>query len=150
MGVGSIEIPDNSIVKLISVGAWTEGLFTITFSFPDPALNGIRPIELGTEVPLATGIATSAGDRRLLLFEITPISAPAAPELAVETVNGISGTNFVMRWDSVADARYQVQCSSDLTSWADVGVPVSGTGAAMSWSTAMVDADRNFYRVVSK
>ena len=55
-----------------------------------------------------------------------------------------------MRWDSVAGACYQIQSSSDLTGWADIGVPISGTGAPMSWSAAAVDADGKFYRVVSK
>ena len=114
-------------------------------------MNGLRPIWIGAEVPLVRGMVYSAANdlRELPLFEITPISDPA-PALAVETVNGISGTNFVMRWESVAGACYQVQCSADLTSWSDVGVPIAGTGAPMSWSAAAVDADGNFYRVVSK
>ena len=110
-------------------------------------MNANRPLAglLGSSDPLVTQIT---GVGFFPLFEVTSATA-TPPTLIVESTSGISGANFVMRWDSESGTNYQVQCSTDLASWLNIGEPISGTGASMSWSSATDDVSEMFYRVIA-
>lgn len=57
----------------------------------------------------------------------------ATPKL-VASIFGIVDGNAIIEWNSSVGQRYQVQRSSDLQSWDDVGLPIDGNGEAMRYS----------------
>lgn len=69
--------------------------------------------------------------------------------VVVQSTTGISGTNLLMTWASVLNTLYQIQESSDLSTWVDVGQVISGTGSAMSWSTPIISGSK-YYRIVQR
>ena len=58
------------------------------------------------------------------------------PEPAPVLFSGVNGDNAIVAWNSKVGSRYQVQKSSDLQSWSNVGLPITGTGEQMNYSEA--------------
>ena len=62
---------------------------------------------------------------------------------------GFNQDNFVLNWDSSSGAQYQIQSSTDLTNWVDVGSALIGTGDMMTWANHVTNSQA-FYRVVEE
>ena len=63
--------------------------------------------------------------------------------------SGFQGLNYVISWQSDVGDSYQIQSSTSLTNWLDIGTPLIGTGAPLSWANAMTNSE-SFYRVIKK
>ena len=61
--------------------------------------------------------------------------------------SGISGSNYIINWNSVSGVEYQIQSSTNLTDWVNVGSPISGTGEPLTWANALTNS-QSFYRVI--
>ena len=74
--------------------------------------------------------------------------APATPtpDLAPSTF-GLEDGNLIISWPAAAGHTYQVQRSTDLESWENIGVALTGNGTTMSYSQPS-NADKVFLRVV--
>lgn len=59
-----------------------------------------------------------------------------SPEPAPVLFSGVNGDNAIVAWNSKVGSRYQVQKSSDLQSWSNIGLPITGTGEQMNYSEA--------------
>jgi len=64
-----------------------------------------------------------------------------------EASYGINGENFLIRWSSDPSVQYQIQKSTDLSSWENIGMPVTGNGVEMQWAEPF-EGDSVFYRLV--
>jgi hypothetical protein len=64
-----------------------------------------------------------------------------------EASYGITGENFMIRWSSESGVQYQIQKSTDLASWEDIGMPITGNGIEMQWAEPF-EGDSVFYRLV--
>ena len=64
-----------------------------------------------------------------------------------EVSSGFSQDNFVLNWDSSSGTEYQIQSSTDLTNWINVGSSIVGTGETMTWANHVTNSQA-FYRVV--
>ena len=62
---------------------------------------------------------------------------------------GFNQDNFVLNWNSSSGAQYQIQSSTDLTNWVDVGSALIGTGDMMTWANHVTNSQA-FYRVVEE
>lgn len=62
---------------------------------------------------------------------------------------GIEGPNFKLTWDSISGQEYQMQSTTDLTNWVDVGTTIIGTGDLLSWANALTNSS-SFFRVIEK
>ncbi|WAC18409.1 hypothetical protein OVA24_14335 [Luteolibacter sp. SL250] len=71
------------------------------------------------------------------------------PEIVIPNESGVENKNLVLRWQSAVGVRYQIQQSTNLSLWEEVGQPVDGTGAVLSWSQA-VSLPAKFFRVVQR
>ena len=67
--------------------------------------------------------------------------------LSSHTSSGFNQDNYVINWDSSSGAQYQIQSSTDLTNWVDVGSALIGTGDMMTWANHVTNSQA-FYRVV--
>ncbi len=63
--------------------------------------------------------------------------------------SGINGSNYILNWTSQIGKSYQIQSSSNLTNWNDVGGIITGTGATLSWANALTNST-GFYRVIEQ
>ena len=63
--------------------------------------------------------------------------------------SGINGNNFILNWDSELNAQYQIQSSTTLTNWIDIGGILTGTGERMTWANSLTNS-KSFYRVIKK
>jgi hypothetical protein len=70
----------------------------------------------------------------------------AAPTLAPSTF-GLEDGNLIISWPTAAGQTYQVQRSTDLESWENIGVALTGNGTTMSYAQPS-NADKVFLRVV--
>jgi len=68
------------------------------------------------------------------------------PDLAPSTF-GLEDGNLIISWPAAAGHTYQVQRSTDLESWENIGVALTGNGTTMSYSQPS-NADKVFLRVV--
>jgi len=69
------------------------------------------------------------------------------PTLSAQTSSGFNQDNYVINWDSSSGAQYQIQSSTDLTNWVDVGSTLIGTGEMMTWANHVTNSQA-FFRVV--
>ena len=60
--------------------------------------------------------------------------------------SGSSNGNAIISWSSQLGAKYQVQKSTDLENWIDVGLLLDGTGGPMTYEEAIEDTDL-FFRI---
>jgi hypothetical protein len=68
------------------------------------------------------------------------------PDLAPSTF-GLEDGNLIISWPTAAGQTYQVQRSTDLESWENIGVALTGNGTTTSYSQPS-NADKVFLRVV--
>jgi len=62
---------------------------------------------------------------------------------------GVDGSNYILQWNSVAEKEYQIQSSTNLINWVDIGVPINGTGASLTWANTLTNS-KSFFRVTEK
>jgi hypothetical protein len=74
-----------------------------------------------------------------------PTAATPAP--APVLFSGVNNGNLIVSRQSIVGATYQIQRSGDMVAWDNVGLPITGTGAAMNYSESSND-DELFLRVV--
>lgn len=68
--------------------------------------------------------------------------------LAIKSFAPRIGGGFVITWDSVTSVRYQVERSTDLTTWTPLVSDLTGTGAPLTYTDPNPPASpRLFYRV---
>jgi hypothetical protein len=75
------------------------------------------------------------------------VPQPSFPALAHVLFSGFDNGNAIISWQSEVGATYQVQKSTVLDSWENIGLPITGTGAPMNYSEAAVGG-KLFLRVV--
>lgn len=93
----------------------------------------------GDIVGPASGIGTI-----IRKYKLDTVSSTA---LIAESTSGTTGTNFIIKWQSTVSINYQVQESPDMNTWTDVGLPITGNGTQLSWSTPLGSGSK-FYRIV--
>tara|TARA_E500000178_G_C16926605_1_gene709704 strand:- start:70 stop:789 length:720 start_codon:yes stop_codon:yes gene_type:complete len=81
------------------------------------------------------------------LYKYTITSDNSSPVLNAQTSSGFSQDNFVLNWDSSSGTEYQIQSSTDLTNWVNIGSAIVGTGESMTWANHVTNSQA-FYRVV--
>ena len=75
-------------------------------------------------------------------------SAPRTPNPSTApSTFGLEDGNLIISWPTDAGQTYQVQRSTDLESWEDIGVALTGNGTTMSYAQ-LSNADKVFLRVV--
>ena len=84
-----------------------------------------------------------------ILRKYTITSDNPTPTLSAQTSSGFNQDNYVINWDSSSGAQYQIQSSTDLTNWVDVGSALIGTGDMMTWANHVTNSQA-FYRVVEE
>jgi len=74
--------------------------------------------------------------------------APASsiPDLAPSTF-GLEDGNLIISWPTAAGQTYQVQRSTDLESWENIGVVLTGNGDTMNYAQPSTN-DKVFLRIV--
>ena len=68
-------------------------------------------------------------------------------KIAFRSTFGLEDGNLIISWPTAAGHTYQVQRSTDLESWENIGVALTGNGTTMSYSQPS-NADKVFLRVV--
>ena len=53
-----------------------------------------------------------------------------------------------LEWSTVPGVLYQIQESTDLETWVDLGDPIPGDGATMSAFVSIIGESKNFFRIV--
>jgi len=71
------------------------------------------------------------------------------PTLSSDITAGIEDSNFKLSWNSVPGSSYQIQSSTDLTNWVNVGETIIGTGSPMTWGNSISNSN-SFFRVQKK
>jgi hypothetical protein len=95
---------------------------------------GLDPHVAGTAVPDGSGVVFANG--KVLGGDTSKIQIFTAAEVAFNTEVG---------------KKYQIQAISDLGGgWANIGAPIDGTGAAMSYVTPTREKVQQYYRVVTQ
>ena len=69
--------------------------------------------------------------------------------ISTYTSAGFNQDNFVLNWDTSSGTEYQIQSSTDLTNWVNVGSAIVGTGESMTWANHITNSQA-FYRVVEE
>ena len=77
------------------------------------------------------------------------LTVSGQPEIVIPNESGVEDRNLVVRWQSAAGVRYQVQETTNLSIWTDVGQPIDGNGANLSWSQT-VSVPAKFFRIVQR
>jgi Ca2+-binding RTX toxin-like protein len=103
-------------------------------------------------------IIVCAVSRRLtrmlvLVSWLSLLAAPRASGVETATDPGLqltltrSGGNVVLSWPGANAVPYQLETSSNLTTWVNLGATHTGTGATIAVTHAMKEQARGFYRV---
>lgn len=69
--------------------------------------------------------------------------------LAGGVYSGQENDNYIISWKSTVGEQYQIQSSSDLSTWQNIGNPISGTGVRLHWANP-IETNTFFYRVKIK
>jgi hypothetical protein len=72
-------------------------------------------------------------------ISVTPATAASFSSAA------ISGNSIYLSWNAIPGASYQVQSSTDLTSWLRVGFPIPATNSIMTVKENLVHSDKQQY-----
>ena len=75
---------------------------------------------------------------------------PPTTNLAISSFGIDASSNLVVSWESIVGKSYQVQSSTSLTgsSWSNIGVPITGNGTVMNYSTPATQSAQ-FFRVIT-
>ncbi|HEU5396478.1 MAG TPA: protease pro-enzyme activation domain-containing protein [Verrucomicrobiae bacterium] len=72
---------------------------------------------------------------------VTPIQVPAVTAMTA------SGNSMTLNWNATAGVKYQVQYSTDLVHWQDIGNVVTATGRTAALTFGVGTEPQRFYRV---
>lgn len=100
--------------------------------------------EVQTTTPDDIAFNSRSGQAVTLYFEIEMVDSLGPPE-EVPTVHISQAVQ--LRWMSQSTKTYQVQWSSDMQSWDNIGSVIQGTGQEVEFFDA-VSTHRRFYRVI--
>ena len=79
---------------------------------------------------------------------VSKYKLPSAPsDLKASVASGIDGSNYVLKWDSVVGSKYQIQSSTNLNDWVDIGEEIIGNGTDMTWANALSNST-SFFRII--
>ena len=106
----------------------------------------------------AGALLTSSSTRSFLTYTPTPIpdgmsliikkwTRPREEAVLAPSTFGLEDGNLIISWPTAAGQTYQVQRSTDLESWENIGVALTGNGTPMSYAQ-LSTADKVFLRVV--
>lgn len=86
------------------------------------------------------------GTHTLRFYDLT---STAALKIVGDTVIGVHGSNLKVRWKTIAEAKYRVQISNDLTNWTDYTEIMDGNGSTMIVNVPLSEHSESVYaRVV--
>ncbi len=135
-----LDMQDNA---LIYSGVFTTNTFEVTRSIT----GGVTVAEIDLEGlplwqpvkshPRTRIIARANGD--IVGLELPPQATQIAPSTFT-----VTGASVQLDFATEAGRAYQVQSSTNLVSWLDVGLPINGNGQAMSWTTTLPSADTSY------
>lgn len=74
-------------------------------------------------------LTTSKLNPNLVQVELYDLSNFSAPTIVGDAVIGVFGKNLKVRWKTIMNAKYKVQTSTDLATWADYTDILDGTGS---------------------
>jgi uncharacterized repeat protein (TIGR03803 family) len=122
----------------------TNGAYTSLYSFTGGS-DGAYPVAPLVQGPDGTfyGTAQYGGTNGYgTVFRLTVVPTP---QIAMLTNGALNIT-----WRGEAGARYQLQCTSELSSsdWTSMGTPVIATGAAVSTTDVVTNGSQRFYRLM--
>ena len=112
----------------------------------------------GAEGMAAGALLTSSSTRSFLTYTPNPIpdgmsliikkwTIPREEAVLAPSTFGLEDGNLILSWPTTAGHTYQVQRATDLESWENIGVALTGNGTTMSYAQPST-ADRVFLRVV--
>ncbi len=134
----SVDLNSGELTRMTGLGeVWsTNGKDSVTVTEP-------RLEFAGSGIPITNAIEDSLPRRPVI-----QMWAPASPtpDLAPSTF-GLEDGNLIISWPTDAGQTYQVQRSTDLESWENIGVALTGNGTTMSYAQPS-NADKVFLRVV--
>ena len=100
------------------------------------------PISSGT-VSFIARVTDGSGQTATQVLSLT-VNAGAV-ELKLQIAQTTTG--FRLEWASAAGQSYLVQSSSDLVTWAAIGLPLAGTGNTLSFESALPKQGLQFFRI---
>ena len=106
----------------------------------------------------AGALMTSSSTRSFLTYTPNPIpdgmslaikkwTIPREETVLAPSTFGLEDGNLIISWPTAAGQTYQVQRSTDLESWENIGVALTGNGTTMNYAQPS-NADKVFLRVV--
>ncbi len=81
---------------------------------------------------------------KLHAYQILPVDTS---ELLEPITVGVDSENVSMHFNTVADAMYQLEVSTDMTTWTADGAQIVGNGAELLLQRAAPETGQNFYRL---
>ncbi|MDQ8198768.1 hypothetical protein QEH56_11440 [Pelagicoccus enzymogenes] len=81
---------------------------------------------------------------KLHAYQILPV---ATDELLEPVTVGVDGDNITLYFQTVADAMYQLESSSDMATWTEDGAQIVGNGAQLLIQRAAPESGETFYRL---
>jgi len=100
-------------------------------------LSGLWGVNVFTSSSTESNAATQTGNIVLVL----PLPTPVFQSITCQ--NG----SILFSWRAVPDLTYQVQYSSDLIEWTNLGSPVGASTNILTGSDVIIPAQNRFYRV---
>lgn len=70
-----------------------------------------------------------------------------APTVSIVTTGGVSSGSAILVWESETGASYQIQTSTNLTTWSNIGGVIIGSGSQQTWASETQTASA-YFRVV--
>lgn len=119
-----------------------------TYGMPSSSLTaGFNDTTFYTLVVDSDGIMPGMG--RNVAIRKYGLTVSPQPEIVIPSESGVEDRNLILRWQGASGIRYQVQQSTSLSDWSDLGQPIDGNGSTLSWSQA-ISAPAKFFRIVQR
>tara|TARA_B100000459_G_C8549197_1_gene188657 strand:- start:325 stop:897 length:573 start_codon:yes stop_codon:yes gene_type:complete len=152
-----IHLTKESLVYRAVVGPGVIRFFTVPLeavTLMEPATGRLED----TDGMAAFALQTSSSATSFLSYTRNPIpdgmplvikkwTIPGDEVDLVASFFGLEDGNLILSWATSAGEIYQVQRSTNLESWENIGVPLTGNGITMSYSQRST-AEKVFLRVV--
>ncbi|MDA7499161.1 hypothetical protein N8461_02060 [Akkermansiaceae bacterium] len=103
-------------------------------------------LERPSYFPLISAFANE--DKSFAILRKRSLGQNVSTRLATILFSGFDSGNSIISWESKVGAIYQVQKSSDLENWSNVGLRITGTGDPMNYSEAVLGG-KLYLRVVN-
>ena len=94
-----------------------------------------------------TAISDTSVTLRVRHYLFSGDSTPQEPTIVPMLIGGVSGSNYIARWDSEFGKKYRVQVSSDLETWVARQPDLDGTGSPLQWAEPL-EGGATFVRVM--